>query len=423
MPEVDLYKLFQVQPTADLEIIQAAYRRLMLRYHPDRNPGPEAPEMAQRLNRAYEVLSDPSRRAEYDREFSSRVGEGSRQAEGSASYNREGGTATQNRGRLRLWAWLTAIGAVLAIAAGMIAAGAGESLNFLDWFSSDQGTVNAPVLEPIDTTRVSPIEPAKTIEILVATREAPSPTPQLPSRPTTGPSESPLNERDIFILEAAGKITPVTAVVLLKLVQTGREATLDLPGSVTLTGITPTEDVCLYVDCVDGTIPWDPGEGISFMVTVEPISPLVDQNYVVWLADLEGNNLHVELVRWSIEQIEQVPDGEQKPGAVFEGNSGRVKSVSLFVPFDSITVPAFINDYNEVFLAGLEMYENEVIIECDLSIGPDGTLQVGNQECLQKTFPPYRLDTAQALAVLERHYKIGLLLESEFNASGFDKSG
>ena len=67
--EENLYQLLQVQPTADPEIIQAAYRRLMLRYHPDRNPGVDAHEITQRLNDAYEILSDPIRRAEYDREL------------------------------------------------------------------------------------------------------------------------------------------------------------------------------------------------------------------------------------------------------------------------------------------------------------------------------------------------------------------
>lgn len=74
MPEANLYELLQVQPTADSEIIQAAYRRLILRYHPDRNPGADAQEITQRLNRAFEILTDPESRAAYDRGFSARTG-------------------------------------------------------------------------------------------------------------------------------------------------------------------------------------------------------------------------------------------------------------------------------------------------------------------------------------------------------------
>ena len=69
----DLYAFLQVDPSADPEVIQAVYRRLALRYHPDRNKSLEAAEMMKRLNLAYEVLSDPVRRAAYDR---ARVSEG-----------------------------------------------------------------------------------------------------------------------------------------------------------------------------------------------------------------------------------------------------------------------------------------------------------------------------------------------------------
>ena len=62
------YELLQVSENADQEIIQAAYRRLVLRYHPDRSSEPNAAEMTQRLNDAYAILSDPVQRAEYDRE-------------------------------------------------------------------------------------------------------------------------------------------------------------------------------------------------------------------------------------------------------------------------------------------------------------------------------------------------------------------
>ena len=68
MRDQSLYELLQVSENADQEIIQAAYRRLILRYHPDRSSEPNAAEMTQRLNDAYAILSDPVQRAEYDRE-------------------------------------------------------------------------------------------------------------------------------------------------------------------------------------------------------------------------------------------------------------------------------------------------------------------------------------------------------------------
>ena len=55
MREESYYELLQVSENADPEIIQAAYRRLILRYHPDRSSEPNAAEMTQRLNDAYAV--------------------------------------------------------------------------------------------------------------------------------------------------------------------------------------------------------------------------------------------------------------------------------------------------------------------------------------------------------------------------------
>lgn len=60
----DHYRTLQVRRDASAEVISAAYRRLMRDAHPDR--GGDA-ERAKRLNAAYEVLSDPSARAAYDR--------------------------------------------------------------------------------------------------------------------------------------------------------------------------------------------------------------------------------------------------------------------------------------------------------------------------------------------------------------------
>ena len=69
MGEESYYELLQVQPTADVEVIRAAYRSLARRYHPDQNPSPSAEATTKRLNEAWEILSDPAKRAEYDGQF------------------------------------------------------------------------------------------------------------------------------------------------------------------------------------------------------------------------------------------------------------------------------------------------------------------------------------------------------------------
>jgi len=67
MANPDYYAILQVRPEADKEVIGAAYRRLAAKYHPDVSASPDAAERMKQLNEAYEVLSDPARRATYDR--------------------------------------------------------------------------------------------------------------------------------------------------------------------------------------------------------------------------------------------------------------------------------------------------------------------------------------------------------------------
>lgn len=66
-PEQNPYRILQVDPTAEHDVIEAAYRRLARKYHPDVATIPDAAERMVQLNGAWEILRNPSRRAALDR--------------------------------------------------------------------------------------------------------------------------------------------------------------------------------------------------------------------------------------------------------------------------------------------------------------------------------------------------------------------
>ena len=67
MELVDPYRVLQVAPHAEQEVIQAAYRALALKYHPDRDRTPDAQRRMLQINAAYTVLRDSAAREEWDR--------------------------------------------------------------------------------------------------------------------------------------------------------------------------------------------------------------------------------------------------------------------------------------------------------------------------------------------------------------------
>ena len=68
MSTEDYYSLLGLGRDADQNEIKKAYRKLAMEYHPDRNPDDKkAEEKFKAISEAYAILSDPQKRAEYDR--------------------------------------------------------------------------------------------------------------------------------------------------------------------------------------------------------------------------------------------------------------------------------------------------------------------------------------------------------------------
>ncbi len=119
----DYYAILQVSAHAEREVIDAAYRRLARKYHPDVDPGPDAADRMRDLNEAYEVLSDPGKRREYDRARGYTTGEHSRaegqtpraparQHQGKDTGARKTGI-TQRIGRVRMLVGLATVGSAM----------------------------------------------------------------------------------------------------------------------------------------------------------------------------------------------------------------------------------------------------------------------------------------------------------------------
>ena len=67
MESSDLYQILGIPEYSEVEIVKRMFRKLALKYHPDRNPDPEAVEIFKGIVKAYEVLGDPVSKETYDR--------------------------------------------------------------------------------------------------------------------------------------------------------------------------------------------------------------------------------------------------------------------------------------------------------------------------------------------------------------------
>ena len=98
----DYYKILGVDRSANPEDIKKAYRKLAMKYHPDRNPGDKsAEEKFKDINEANDVLSDPEKRNRYD-QLGSSYSQWQRTGQPGGSFNWEDWFAQSQHGGTRV---------------------------------------------------------------------------------------------------------------------------------------------------------------------------------------------------------------------------------------------------------------------------------------------------------------------------------
>jgi len=65
----DYYEVLQVHPSAEPEVIEAAYKKLAQKYHPDVSSNPASAERMKKINVAHDILGNPEQRKNYDSEW------------------------------------------------------------------------------------------------------------------------------------------------------------------------------------------------------------------------------------------------------------------------------------------------------------------------------------------------------------------
>lgn len=94
---LDAYKVLQVDSEAEDEVVQAAYRRLARKYHPDLAEGAEAAARMASINAAWELIGEPSARATYDRARATAAGVAGATAQAGETTPRPTATASRTR--------------------------------------------------------------------------------------------------------------------------------------------------------------------------------------------------------------------------------------------------------------------------------------------------------------------------------------
>lgn len=145
----DYYSLLNLSPNASGEQIDAAYRGLMQKYHPNARSSPQTLERLRELNEAWRVLSDPTQRAAYNRACAEGVSFQPQTAPVNARVVSQAPTPEFGARRSRSGSCLVrfAVAAVLIFALGILVWGLNQQVDFRAWWEQTQREVG-PYLLP-----------------------------------------------------------------------------------------------------------------------------------------------------------------------------------------------------------------------------------------------------------------------------------
>ena len=194
-------------------MIEAAYRRLARIYHPDVNSSPDSGAMMQRLNHAYETLSNTQKRLAYDL---TRPRSGQQQRAATGRDRKRPASTTPGR-PLRISPFIPIVGGlfVVLLAAVIVTQGFTSIPSFGS--GGDSPAADLPVAGPTATIAASPT-PTATAEPL----ETPEPTATATSAPAATPTPEPITTEPTQD-SPSGQVTQ-----LLASMATGDTATIEV---------------------------------------------------------------------------------------------------------------------------------------------------------------------------------------------------
>ena len=164
--KADYYDLLGVERNVDAKALKSAYRKLAMKYHPDRNPdNPEAEAKFKEINEAYSVLSDDQKRAAYDRMGHAAFGQG-----GGAGFQDPFDIFSQIFGQGGAGGFADMFGGAARGGGGRGRPARGSDLRYEleisleDAFTGKEVEVTVPIAEDCERCDGSGAEPGATIE-------------------------------------------------------------------------------------------------------------------------------------------------------------------------------------------------------------------------------------------------------------------